>query len=53
MEYPSLAGGREKKRILENGFPQKKFALVVAATMKKQLLHIVDSLNRQNYPGNL
>ncbi|NLF44347.1 MAG: glycosyltransferase, partial [Bacteroidales bacterium] len=51
----SIFGWRKRKE-KDPGecLPQKKFALVVAAHNEETVIaHIVDSLNRQNYPGNL
>lgn len=51
----SIFGWRKKKeKDPRECLPQKKFALVVAAHNEETVIaHIVDSLNRQNYPSNL
>lgn len=51
----SIFGWRKRKEKDPGEYlPQKKFALVVAAHNEETVIaHIVDSLNRQNYPGNL
>ena len=51
----SIFGWRKRKEKNPGEWlPQKKFALVVAAHNEETVIaHIVDSLNRQNYPGNL